>query len=242
MSGARNTRFLLIGAGGLGGPLAYALASADAKELLLCDHDHVELSNLHRQVQFATEDVTRPKVEALADELVRRGYPRDRIQLVAERFSTQNAPALLERCDVVIDGSDDFATKFLTNDQANASSTPYVIASVVQYTGQVLAARPGSSAACYRCLFEAPPQDEDATSCADAGVLGPAVAIIASHAARAALAFAAARDRTDAGTCALLVFDDLRVSPWPRAVPFNRRATCSAHLKHPAPTPQQDAV
>ncbi len=242
MSGARDTRFLLVGAGGLGGPLAYALAAADAKHIVLCDFDRVELSNLHRQLQFATEDVGSPKVDALAEELVRRGYPRTRLTLVRDPLTAANAHELIAECHVGIDTSDDFDTKFLINDVATELGTPFVIGSVVQYTGQVLANRPGVDAACYRCLFEAPPPAEHVTSCAEAGVLGAAVAVVAGHAARAALTLAVRRNTTEAGTCALLVFDDLRASVWPRSVPFNRRPTCPAHLDSPAPMVQQKAL
>ncbi|HUH01087.1 MAG TPA: ThiF family adenylyltransferase [Kofleriaceae bacterium] len=219
-----GTRFGIIGLGGLGGPVAYALAAAGAGRLLLCDHDLVELSNLQRQVQFSTADVGTPKVFALAEELVRRGYPRDRLDLVDERFENNGAASILAAVDVVIDGTDNFPTKFLINDRCVAAGRPFVIGAVLRYGGQVIAVRPPQTA-CYRCLFEGPPTGDDPMSCADAGVLGAAVATIAGFTARAALALARGDD-AQAGV--LHVYDDLRRSLEPRRVRFHARPDCLA--------------
>lgn len=221
-----GTRFGIIGAGGLGGPVAYALAAAGAGRLLVCDHDLVELSNLQRQVQFSTADTGTPKVFALGEELVRRGYPRDRLDLIDEPFENNGAASILAAVDVVIDGTDNFPTKFLINDRCVAAGVPFVIGSVLRYGGQVIAVRPGASA-CYRCLFEGPPTGDDPLSCADAGVLGAAVAIIAGLTARAALALARGDDATSAPG-ELHAYDDLRRSIEPRRVRFHARPDCLA--------------
>jgi len=218
------SRFTIIGAGGLGGPIAYALAAAGADSLTLVDDDAVDLSNLQRQVQFTTADIGRPKVEALADELVRRGYPRERIRPVATRFRPANAPGLIRNAAVVIDGSDNFPTKFAINDAAVAAGIPFVIGGVLRYSGQVLAGVPGETG-CYRCVFEAPPPDDDSDNCSFAGVLGASVAVIAGHVARLALALAAG-DISAAGE--LIVFDDLAASALARRVNFRRRPGCLA--------------
>jgi molybdopterin/thiamine biosynthesis adenylyltransferase len=235
----------IIGAGGLGGPLAYALAQAGLR-LTLVDHDTVELSNLQRQIQFRTADIGRRKVDALADELVRRGCARDRIRPLALRFGPDTADAVLDGVDLVLDGSDDFATKFAVNDHAVRAGLPFVIGSVLRYGGQVFALDPaGRSDApgvsgldvtagsvrrrgCYRCLFEEPPTGDDAgPTCADAGVLGAAVAIIAGHAARAALALAGPRRDRDM-LAGLWIFDDVRTPERVRHVQFASRPTCPA--------------
>lgn len=238
-----SARVAIIGAGGLGGPVAYALAAAGA-HLTLCDHDTVELSNLQRQVQFATADIGRAKVEALAGELERRGHSRARLRLIADRFTADSADDILGGIDVVVDGSDDFATKFAVNDQAMARGLPFAIGSVLRYSGQILALHPGLAAAqatargCYRCLFEEPPQSSEAAdavegaSCAEAGVLGAVVAVIGGLLARAALALA--RGQAPLGGPAggaLWVFDDLR-SPGPgsfaRRLDYGPRPGCPA--------------
>lgn len=212
MSAPARLHVALIGAGGLGGPIAYALARAGV-QLSIYDHDLVELSNLQRQVQFRTEDIGRPKVQALADELVRRGHERARVRTIPVRFTADSAVDVIDNVDLMVDGSDDFATKFEVNDQAMRAGIPFVIASVVRYSGQVFAHDPrpwprpwprprpqsmtssstqGAPAGCYRCLFEEPPTpgsgDDQGQTCADGGVLGAAVGLIGGVAARAALA------------------------------------------------------
>jgi adenylyltransferase/sulfurtransferase len=232
------TRFGIIGAGGLGGPVAYALAATGAGRIVLCDDDLVELSNLQRQVQFSTDDIGKPKVFALAEELVRRGYPRERIDTLDQCFENNGAAEILAACDVVIDGTDNFPTKFLINDRCVAAGLPFVIGAVLRFGGQVIAVRPGHTP-CYRCLFESPPLGHEPMSCADAGVLGAAVAVIAGLTARAALALASGEDAVaDPGV--LHVYDDLRASSTARRVRFRARPDCLAcAVRQPSPTPDE---
>ena len=188
----------------------------------MCDPDRVDLGNLQRQVQFTTADIGRPKVEALADELVRRGAPRGAIRPLAIRFGAGTADRILEGIDVVVEGSDDPATKFAVNDLALARRLPFAIGGVDRYAGQVFAGRPG--AACYRCLFESPPTGSDpAPSCADAGVLGAAVAVIGGLLARTALDLARGAPGGE-----LLVVDDTGAGSPPRKVRYNPRPGCPA--------------
>jgi molybdopterin/thiamine biosynthesis adenylyltransferase len=216
-------RVLIVGAGGLGGPLAYALAAAGAR-LTVCDDDRVELSNLQRQVQFTGDDLGRPKAGALAAELARRGG--EPVRAVGRRFDPSTAESLAGDADLLIDGSDDADTKFAVADWAVVAGKPYVIAGVLRWGGTVFAGAP--AAACYRCLFEAPPTD--APTCADAGVVGAACAVIGGLAARSALALLAG-DRSDAGT--VLVVDDLRRTAVPRAVRLSPRPGCPSCARRP---------
>jgi molybdopterin/thiamine biosynthesis adenylyltransferase len=215
------TRYLIIGVGGLGGPIALALAARPGTVLRLCDPDTVELSNLQRQVQFSTADVGRSKVAALAGALAARGEVK--VEVVQEAFTAATAPTLLAGVDVVIDGTDSPETKFLVNDLCVAAGIPFVIAAAIRWGGHVIAVRPGQDG-CYRCLFESPPAD--AASCSSAGVIGPAVGIIAGHAAR--LPF-------EHGPASILVFEDLRRSLEPRRVRFHRRRDCRACAAAAAP-------
>jgi molybdopterin-synthase adenylyltransferase len=220
MRAVADTCFAVVGAGGLGGPVAYALAAAGAGRLVLVDHDRVELSNLQRQVQFTTADIGRDKAAALAGELVRRGYPADRLRPLALRFTRSSAASVLDGVDVLVEGSDDPDTKFAANDEAVSRALPFAVGGVERYGGQVLAAVPGRSG-CYRCLFEEPPAPDQAPSCADAGVLGAAVAVIGGLLARAALDLASGEDGQ------LLVVDDVARST-PRRVRYNPRVGCPA--------------
>jgi molybdopterin/thiamine biosynthesis adenylyltransferase len=205
---------LVVGAGGLGGPLALALGAAGL-DVRIVDPDVVETSNLHRQIQFAPADVGMPKAERLAAEIVRRGGRSKGYRL---RWTAEDADDLSGDCAVVVDGSDDAETKFAVADWAVAHETPYVIAAALRYGGNAMCGAPGSS--CYRCLFEEPAA---AATCESAGVLGPVVGAIGGVAA--ALAIGLARgDTSHAGS--IYVFDDLRRSPAPRVVRFSPRADC----------------
>ncbi|MDX2093858.1 MAG: ThiF family adenylyltransferase [Kofleriaceae bacterium] len=215
------TRATIVGAGGLGGPIAFSLGAAGL-DLAIVDHDSVELSNLHRQIQFTTDDLGRPKATRLADAVVARG---GKARGVVERWTPALADEQLADADVIIDGSDDPATKFAVADWAVANGRPYVIAAALRYGGNAMAGAPG--VACYRCLFEEP---QEAPTCADAGVLGPVVGAIGGLAA-ALLVGLAQGDRTHAGS--LFVFDDLRKESTPRIVQFAPRRGCPACAKAP---------
>lgn len=213
-------RATVVGAGGLGGPLALALGAAGF-ELTIVDPDIVELSNLHRQVQFTTSDLGKPKAALLAGAVVARGGQARGYQT---RWLAEDADDLSADADIVVDGSDSPETKFAITDWAVARGRLFVIAAAIRYGGNVFVGAPGS--ACYRCLFEDAPFD--AGTCSDAGVLGPVVGAIGGVAA--ALAIGLARgDRTHAGS--IFTFDDLRKSQEPRVVRFAQRAGCPACAK-----------
>jgi adenylyltransferase/sulfurtransferase len=223
-------RATLVGAGGLGGPIALSLGAAGI-ELAIADHDVVELSNLHRQIQFTAADLGRSKAARLAEQVIAHGGTA---RAVATRWTDASADDLAGDADVVVDASDDPATKFGVADWAVAHGRCYVIASALRYGGNAMAGAPG--VACYRCLFEEP---ADAPSCADAGVLGPVVGAIGGAAAAIALALVRG-DRALAG--ALLVFDDLRQVSDPRIVRFLPRAGCPACARAPiSPSSSQAA-
>ena len=204
-------RVVVVGAGGLGGPIALALASRGA-QVTIVDDDLVELSNLHRQIQFGMSDLGTPKALALAARIGpgARG--------VVGRFTEATAGELASDCDLVVDGSDDPATKFLVADRARARGTPYVIAAALRYGGNVFASATGAS--CYRCLFEDPP--DDAPTCGDSGVLGPLVGWVGGVAADRALRLVGG-ETSLAGT--IWVLEDLRRGG-PRELAIARRTGC----------------
>lgn len=208
--------FVLVGLGGLGCPLALALA--DAGRLVLVDDDVVELSNLARQILYRTADVGRPKAVAAADALMRRGVPASRLEAVRARFDEDSARPLVHDADVVCDGSDNLATKFLVNDACARAGRAFVVAGVLRDAGQVFPVRPGIDA-CYRCFFEEPA--DDVATCADAGVLGPTCGVVAAWQARAALALATGEDRHG-------VLGKLWLFPEERTVTLRRRRDCAA--------------
>lgn len=216
-----TTRATIVGAGGLGGPIALALGAAGI-ELTIVDHDRVELSNLHRQIQFTAVDLGMPKAARLAGLVVARG---GNARGVVTRWSQHGVDDHTADSDLVIDATDDPETKFAVADWAVANGRHYVIAAALRYGGNVMAGAPG--VACYRCLFEEP---TDAPTCADAGVLGPVVGAIGGVAAAIAIGLARG-NREYAG--ALLAFDDLRDLAEPRVVRFAPRPGCPACARAP---------
>jgi adenylyltransferase/sulfurtransferase len=228
MSGSVDqSTFLIVGAGGLGCPLALALADAGAGRIVLVDDDLVELSNLQRQILYRTEDVGRPKAQAAREALLRRGIAPHRVEAVRARFDEESARSLLHDADVVCDGSDNLDTKFLVNDVCAGLGRKFVIAGVLRSSGQVFPVRPGIDA-CYRCLFEEQPA-EDGPTCADAGVFGATCGVVGAWEARAAIALAEGRDRTG---------DPILGRFWTferetrRAFTVRRRSTCRACARH----------
>ena len=176
----RAGRVLLVGAGGLGSPAALYLAAAGVGHLTLVDDDRVERSNLQRQVLHADADAGRLKIDSGVRAL--RGLnPGVEVAGVAARVDASNALRLLAGQDVVVDGSDNFETRYAVNDACVALGIPNVHGSVFRFEGQVSVfwtARPGDPGPCYRCLYPAPPPPELAPSCAEAGVLGVVPGIV----------------------------------------------------------------
>jgi len=163
---------VVVGAGGLGCPVLSYLAGAGVGALHVVDGDRVEASNLHRQPLFAMSDVGRPKAEAAAAKLTALN-PSIRIDAHVTRFTAENAASLVALGEVVVDCSDNFATKFLVNDAAVLAGKPAVMASIYQYEGQLQVARPDAGGSCLRCLWPEATRDGMVGNCAEAGVLGP---------------------------------------------------------------------
>ena len=193
------TRVLVVGAGGLGSPVALYLAAAGIGALGLVDDDSVSLSNLQRQILFHTRDVGRPKVEA-AKEHLHALNPGTTVVAHQERVTAANVMALIADYDIVADGSDNFATRFLLNDACFFARKPLVSAAVTEFEGQLAtykAYEPGLP--CYRCLFAAPPPPGSVPSCSETGVLGAAAGVMGSLQALEVLKEAAGLGRGLAG-------------------------------------------
>ncbi|HSO40163.1 MAG TPA: HesA/MoeB/ThiF family protein [Labilithrix sp.] len=214
-----GSRVLVVGVGGLGCPAALALARAGVGTIGIADDDVVELTNLHRQILFRDEDVGKLKIEAAASALLRL-VPDLRIERHLTRMLPQNAVELASRYDVILEGSDNFPTKFLAADASRIARKPIVHAAAVGWHGTALAVGP-SGGPCYRCLFEDLPQGSAAASCADAGVVGPMVGVVA--AVQADLALSVLRGEAVFGT--LFTFDGKTLESRRRILP--RRAGCA---------------
>lgn len=172
----RDATALVVGAGGLGSPAAMYLAAAGTGKLVIVDDDAVELVNLQRQILHGESDLGRPKIESGADRL-RDLNPLVRIETVREHLSAENAGSLVGNADIVLDGSDNFETRYAVNAACVSKSKPLVTGSVIRWEGQVTVLRPDREGPCYACLF--PPEAEDREeACAEAGIVAPLPGII----------------------------------------------------------------
>lgn len=176
-------RVLVIGAGGIGSAAIPALAGAGVGALRIVDDDDVSLSNLQRQTLFTTSDIGRPKV-MVATERIAALNPHVRVEPVPARATADSLPGLLADIDIVLDGSDNFATRLAVSDACTAAQIPLVSAAIAQFQGQVgtycgwQADRP-----CYRCLVGDAHDPDDCDSCAEQGVMGAMVAMVGGFAA-----------------------------------------------------------
>ncbi len=204
----RRASVLIVGAGGLGSPAALYLTAAGVGTLGLVDFDRVDITNLHRQVLYGTSDIGRPKLEA-ARERLEDLNPDVRVITHSARLTSENALDILRDYDVILDGTDNFATRYLVNDACVLLGKPNVYGSVFRFDGQVsvFAAKDGP---CYRCLYPEPPPPGLVPSCAEGGVLGVLPAMIGSLQATEAIKLITGVGETLAGR--LLLFDALRTT------------------------------
>lgn len=181
----KAARVLVVGAGGLGAPLLQYLAAAGVGEIGVVDDDVVSLSNLQRQVLHGTPDVGRPKVDSAAAAITRLN-PHVSVRRHQTRLGADNARGLVAAYDVVADGSDNFATRYIVSDACFYERRPLVTAAVGAFDGSLTTLRPYESSAAgepnptYRCLFPAPPPEGVAPSCAEIGVLGALTGVLGS--------------------------------------------------------------
>jgi len=165
-----DAKVLLVGAGGLGSPTALYLAAAGVGTMGIVDHDVVDLSNLQRQILHSQDRIGVPKVES-AKQTIHGLNPDVKVIGYEERISSDNIMRLIADYDVIVDGCDNFPTRYLINDACVMTNKPNVHGSIFQFEGQATVFYPGEGP-CYRCLFPEPPPPGAAPSCAEAGVLG----------------------------------------------------------------------
>jgi len=163
-------KVLCIGAGGLGSPVAFYLAAAGVGTIGIIDHDVVDLSNLQRQILHTNDRVGMPKVES-AQKTLNALNPDVKVVPLNERLSSENVMRIIKDFDIVVNGCDNFPTRYLINDACVMAKKPLVDGSIFQFEGQATVFYPGRGP-CYRCLFPEPPPPGAAPSCAEAGVLG----------------------------------------------------------------------
>ena len=222
-------KVLVVGAGGLGSPVCLYLAAAGVGTLGIVDGDVVNITNLQRQVLHSTADVGRLKVDVAA-ERIEAINPDVRVEKHPFFLSEGNAGELIGNYDFIIDGSDNFATKYLVGDACVMLGKACSIGGISRYSGQLTTYVPGS--ACYRCLFPEPPAMKDVETCATAGVLGSVAGILGTLQATECIKYLAGVNGLLTDT--LLTFD-ARTMQW-HSLHFDRQADCSLCGKHPTIT------
>ena len=177
----KNAKVLVIGAGGLGSPALLYLAAAGVGTLGIAEFDEVDESNLQRQIIHGQSDIGRPKAESARDR-IKEANPYVDVVIHGERLDNDNVMAVFEGYDLIVDGTDNFATRYMVNDAAYFLKIPYVWGSIYRFDGQasVFAPSMDAEAPCYRCLYPEPPPPGMVPSCAEGGVLGVLCASIGS--------------------------------------------------------------
>ena len=226
----KSSRVLVVGAGGLGSPLALYLAAAGIGTLGLVDFDEVDATNLQRQILHGTKDIGRLKLDSARDRLADVN-PNVTVVTYPVRLDSENAMEILSSYDVVVDGTDNFPTRYLVNDACVLSSKPNVYGSIFRWEGQV-SVFGESGGPCYRCLFREPPPPGLVPNCAEAGVLGVLPGVIGSLQALEVIKLVLGTGKTLSGR--LLIFDALKLI-W-REVELRRNPDCPVCGDEPTQT------
>ena len=226
----KQAKVLLIGTGGLGAPLGLYLAAAGVGRLGLVDFDVVDFTNLQRQVTFGTDDVGRPKLEAAAERLHSLNPEIDIVTHDA-KLTSENALDLLRDYDIIVDGTDNFPTRYLVNDACVLLGKPNVYGSIFRFEGQatVFALKDGP---CYRCLYPEPPPPGLVPSCAEGGVLGVLPGIVGAIQANETIKLIIGKGESLKGR--LLVFDALKMKF--RELRLRKNRDCPVCGAHPTVT------
>jgi len=224
----KQARVLCIGAGGLGSPISLYLAAAGIGTLGLVDFDIVDESNLQRQIIHFTADVGRPKVESARDKLIGIN-PYVTVNLHADGVRRDNVREIIRDYDIVVDGTDNFPTRYLVNDACVLEDKPLIYASIFQFEGQATVFH-YKNGPCYRCLYPAPPPPGLVPSCAEGGVLGVLPGLIGLVQATEAIKIILGEGATLSGR--LLLYDAMDMKF--REVRLRRDPSCPACGEHPA--------
>lgn len=215
----KQGKVLIVGAGGLGSPAALYLAAAGVGKIGIVDFDKVDLSNLQRQIIHATADLGRRKTES-AKEKIKAINPEVKVILHNIKLSADNILSIMKGYDFVIDGTDNFAAKFLINDACFFAQKPFSHGGILRFAGQTLTYFPGKT--CYRCIFKSMPPAGSVPSCAQAGVLGAIAGMLGTIQAAEALKFLINKGKLL--TDRLLIFNALDMSF--RTVNLKRNPDC----------------
>jgi adenylyltransferase/sulfurtransferase len=237
-----RAKVLIVGAGGLGSPAATYLAAANFGTIGIVDDDAVESSNLPRQILHTPKSVDEPKVIS-AQKRIRELAPDIKVNVYHQRIQADNVAAIINDYDIIIDGSDNFATKFLLNDACVIAGKPLIHGGVLRYNGQVMTIIPQSAinnqqslSACYRCIFKEPPPAGTVPTCSEAGILSTVAGIIGLVQATEAIKYIAGIGQLLSNR--LFIFDALAMTC--RTVAVTHNPDCPVCGKNPTIKTVQD--
>ncbi len=225
-------KVLIVGAGGLGAPVALYLAAAGVGTIGIIDGDVVDLTNLQRQVIHFTPDVNKAKVQS-AKEKIEQLNPDVKVVAYQDLLSTYNIFDIIKDYDIVVDGTDNFPTKFLINDACVLAKKPFSHGGILRFEGQTFTYTPGN--ACYRCVFNSPPPPNVVPTCSQAGVLGSIAGMLGTIQATEVLKFLV--NKGELLTNRILTFNALNMDF--RTVNFRKNKSCPICGEHPSITELQ---
>ncbi len=228
-----ESKILVVGAGGLGAPVLTYLAAAGIGTLGIVDSDVVDLSNLQRQIIHFTPDVNLPKVES-AKNKIEQINPDVKVNTYNTRLTSQNIIEIFKEYDFIVDGTDNFPTKFLVNDACVMLKKPYSHAGILRFNGQTFTHTPGNM--CYRCIFKEPPPKGVIPTCSEAGILGAVAGVIGTIQAVEALKYILGKGKLL--TNKLLTFDALTTHF--REIELKKNEMCSVCGDNPSITELHD--
>lgn len=228
-----SSKVLVVGTGGLGSPIALYLAAAGVGTIGLADPDEVDLSNLQRQIIHQTKDVGRKKVES-GEESIRELNPDVKVVPYPLALNAENADEIISGYDFVVEGTDNFASKFLINDACVLAGKPFSQGGILRFQGQTLTHAPGS--ACYRCVYLEPPPAGSVPTCSEAGVLGAIAGMLGTIQAAEAVKSLLGIGKTLKNR--LLMFDALDMNF--RIIDIKRNPNCPICGENPTITELED--
>jgi molybdopterin/thiamine biosynthesis adenylyltransferase len=229
-------KVMIIGAGGLGSPIALYLAAAGIGTIGIADADTVDLSNLQRQIAHHTADIGTAKVLSAKEKMVAMN-PDIRVNTYETWVNAENIMEIIKEYDFVIDGTDNFAAKFLINDACVLAGKPYSHGGILQFDGQTMTVKPGESP-CYRCIFPAPPPKDAIPTCSQAGVIGVLPGVIGTIQATEAVKYLLGKG--DLLTGRLLTYNALRMKF--REIPIRKNPKCPICGENPTITELKDEL
>lgn len=226
-----NSKVLIIGTGGLGAPAAMYLAAAGVGTIGLVDGDVVDLSNLQRQIIHQTKDVGKSKVQS-GKETINELNPDVNVITYNELVTSENIMNIIKNYDFILDGTDNFAAKFLINDACVLAKKPFSHAGIIRFQGQLTTYIPDNNTPCYRCIFQTPPPEGMVPTCREAGVLGVMGGVIGTLQATEAIKYILGLGQNLAGY--LLTYDGLKMEF--KKIKINHNKKCGVCGDHPTIT------